>query len=408
MARYLNWGAPMIPVARRARSLDRCVVTAAGARWRGQQLGVSRVRTGSDARLAFLAGGMRAGPIEPVRARPGPVLARSESDVRLDASRRPRGRALRIWGSLAFVAPAIVFVTVFLFWPIVRSVWGSFEVRHGMGLGNYRAVLTSGQLVDNLIVTMLITVAGVIGALAVASVLALLLNSEKVYGQRAARALVVIPWAVPAVVVGLLWSAAFSPTSGIVDYVAHSLGVMGSPWQWLTNPHKALAALIIVRIWQYFPIGTVFISAALQAVDTVLYEVASIDGASSAQRFRYVTLPGIRPTVTLVGLLFTAWIFRGFALIYLLTNGGPGTSTETLVLGVYNNAFVNFNFGTANALGVVTMVLAGALSMLVLWGSRVGSSSDGRSPRQARWRGGPRLSVGRKHRIGEEQLGGSV
>jgi len=277
---------------------------------------------------------------------------------------------IRSRGVIQYVLPAGVFVTVFLLWPILEGLWTSIHVAGHLGGGNYATVVESGQLVGELIVTLLITVASVLLAVTGAVSLALLLNSRLMTGRKLARSFVVIPWAVPAVVVGLLWSAALSPSFGFVDYVLHVIGVMSRPWSWLTNPSQATGALVIVRVWQYLPIGTVFITAALQAVDLELYGAAKIDGASWRQQLRHVTLPGIRPTLSLVVVLLTVWIFRGFAVIDLLTGGGPGTSTTTLVLGVYQNAFTNLNFGTATALGTITIVLSGLLSLGLLWALR--------------------------------------
>jgi len=129
-------------------------------------------------------------------------------------------------------------------------------------------------------------------------------------------------------------------------------------------PPPALAADIVPTVWKAYPFFTLTLLAALQAIPASLYEAARVDGATSWQRFRYITWPGIRPSATLAAILNTLWALREFDIIYLTTGGGPDRATETLAVRIYQEAFSFFRMGTASALGVLTMTMAVLLVLM--------------------------------------------
>jgi multiple sugar transport system permease protein len=225
------------------------------------------------------------------------------------------------------------------------------------GLANYARLIGDPNFWLSLQVTLVYTVACVGVTLIIALGVALLINTD-FHGRRIARALIMLPWATPTVAAVLIWSWMFNYEYGVLNAGLRALGISRSGVSWLFSPHVALIAVLMVTIWKIFPFSAVVLLTALQAVDRNLYEAAALDGASRVGLFRYVTLPGIRPTLALLVLLVTIWSFQRFTIIWLLTQGGPIGSTQTIVIMVYNNAFRYIDTGYGAAIGVVGLIMS--------------------------------------------------
>lgn len=286
----------------------------------------------------------------------------------------PTGMRRIDWLPYLYFLPALLFMALILFFPIMLSLYMSVhasnllrptEVADFVGLGNYAAMVQSAQFWMNLRVTALFTLYSTIGALVLGLGCALLLN-RNFRGRGIARALIIVPWAVPPIVVTIIWTLLFNPNFGVIDYIFTTLRLMDKPWIWLTEPTHAFIAVTVVTIWQHFPIATVMFLAGLQGIAPELHEAAAIDGAGIWSRFRHVTWPGLAPVTSVLVLLLTIWIFRSFVTIFLMTNGGPGDATNTIVINVYLQAFQFFNFGYATALGSVTLLISLAFSVVYL------------------------------------------
>ncbi len=180
------------------------------------------------------------------------------------------------------------------------------------------------------------------------------------------RAAVLVPWAIPTVVSALLWRFMFEGESGIVNAALVSLGILGQPLVWLVDPKAAWVPIILADVWKTTPFVALLLLAGLQNIDSSLYEAARIDGASAWRQFRYVTLPLLKPAL-LVALIFrTLDAFRVFDLIYALTGGGPGTSTEPIALYTFNALLQNLQFGYGSALSVIVFVLTFSLALVYI------------------------------------------
>nr|MDT0522344.1 sugar ABC transporter permease [Streptomyces sp. DSM 41633] len=155
---------------------------------------------------------------------------------------------------------------------------------------------------------------------------------------QAARALAIIPWAMPEVVVGIMWRLVYNPDAGILNETVRDLG-LGDGRDWLTGLATALPAVILVGIWAGMPQTTVALLAGLQNTPHELHEAAALDGAGAWRRFRTVTWPAIRPIAHAISALNLIWNFNSFALVYVLTSGGPGGRTRLPMLFAYEEAF---------------------------------------------------------------------
>jgi ABC-type sugar transport system permease subunit len=193
--------------------------------------------------------------------------------------------------------------------------------------------------------------------------LALALGLNQAYrGRGLVRAAVLVPWAIPTVVAGLLWRFMFEE-QGIVNAMLGQLGVLRGPLVWFIHAGTAWVPVILADVWKTTPFVALLLLAGLQNIDASLYEAARIDGASAWRQFRYVTLPLLKPAI-LVALIFrTLDAFRVFDLIYALTGGGPGTSTEPIALYTFNALLQNLRFGYGSALSVIVFAITFTLAL---------------------------------------------
>ncbi|MET9623998.1 MULTISPECIES: sugar ABC transporter permease [unclassified Streptomyces] len=176
-----------------------------------------------------------------------------------------------------------------------------------------------------------------------------------------ARALAIVPWAMPEVVVGIMWRLVYNADAGILNETVRDLG-LGDGHDWLGGPATALAAVVVVGVWAGMPQTTVALLAGLQNTPRELHEAAALDGAGAWRRFRTVTWPALRPVALAITALNFVWNLNSFALVYVLTNGGPGGRTRLPMLFAYEEAFRYGQFGYAAAMGCV---LVAAVSVLL-------------------------------------------
>lgn len=194
--------------------------------------------------------------------------------------------------------------------------------------------------------------------------LALLLNMELRF-RGLARVLALIPWAIPPVIIAIMWRLMLNPTAGPIDKAMAAIGLPGGI-NWLGDPSFALPAVIVVGVWAGMPQTTVVLLAGLQNVPGDLHEAASLDGAGAFRRFWSVTLPALRPIIFAITTLDFVWNFNQFALVYVLTAGGPGGQTMLPMLFAYNEAFKYGNFGYASAMGNVMVIIIALLLVFYL------------------------------------------
>ncbi len=276
------------------------------------------------------------------------------------------------------LAPALLAVALLIAWPLYVIV--QMSVRPGkalaiselmarpLGTANFERVLHQQALWDAFGHSAVYTVGSLVPAF-VAGLLFALLFHRAFPARRWLRSLLLLPWAVPGVVVSITFLWMLDASYGVVNAVLRDLGMLSADIAWFVDARTAMAAVLVPTVWKSFPFFAITILAALQSIPDTLYEAARVDGASAWQRFRYVTWPGIRGPALLAALLNALWTFREFDIIYASTRGGPAGATETLGILVYREAFESFRFGTAAAIGVLmlgTATIFVALSMRVL------------------------------------------
>jgi multiple sugar transport system permease protein len=241
---------------------------------------------------------------------------------------------------------------------VTRDVPASF-----IGLDNYVDVITSDQTHKRLVTT-LIFVVGAVGLQTVLGFTIAYLISRRMRGRGVLTTLFLIPMMLSPVVVGLFWKFMLDVQFGVLNSFSDSLGLGRA--EWLTNQRLALFSLIIVDTWQWTPFIMLIALAGLTAVPNFLYEAAEIDRASEWFKFRRITLPLVWPLL-LIAIMFRAIeAFRLFDLVYILTGGGPGGTTETISFQVYKIAFFGFDTGRASAYGVLIVIVVTIAAQLYL------------------------------------------
>jgi multiple sugar transport system permease protein len=279
--------------------------------------------------------------------------------------------------ALVLLLPVAICIAVFYAGPILFAVWSSLQ-RDGTAMGesgfvgaaHYLSLFGDPRFHSSAFITLTFTVGVVVATYALGLGLALLLN-RGFPGQRAIGGLLIIPWTMPLVVVAVVWGWLLDYQFGIVNYLLERWGIIDRPIGWLTDPDMALWSVGAANVWRLFPLAMVTLLAALKSIPQEHYEAAAVDGANRWQSFRYVTLPGIRSTTVALVLLLAIWAFgRIFTIVFVMAGGGPAGATETLVIQTYLEAFRYFRMERASALGVITLVISAALTLVYLKVSR--------------------------------------
>jgi multiple sugar transport system permease protein len=302
------------------------------------------------------------------------------AEFAFDSRLRGLWRAMRAQGArrqltaFLLLLPAMVVLALALFYPIGVAIYSSFfdveilnlDQQRFVGLANYARLITAASFWGSLGVTVIYTAVTVAGTYAVGLVSALLLR-RRFRGRVVARAITVMPWAVPQVVAVLVWSWMLDANYGVVNYFLRVTHLIGHNLGWREEPHLAMAAVLFVTVWGLYPVATVMLLAGLHAIPEELYEAAAVDGAGGLGRFRHITLPGLAPVNLVLVLLLVLMAFtRVVTIIYVMTGGGPSGATETLPIQTYLQAFKFFHLGYASALGTVVLLIAVAFTVVYL------------------------------------------
>ena len=262
------------------------------------------------------------------------------------------------------ITPAYLWMTAYLLIPTVMVLWLSFYSWEGLGpvtdfvgLRNYARLLSRPEFVDSVRITLVYTLAGGAATVAAGFVLALIVSSH-LRGWQFYRIAWFIPVLLPGAVVALLWvSGVFTPTTGVADAVAQRVGLHSPDRGWLGEPSFALPAVIVTSVWAFSGWPMLLLAAGLERIPKELYEAASLDGAGTLDKTRYITLPLIKPVLGAVSALQLIAGLKGFDIVYVMTGGGPGGATRTMSLFLYDAAFTAGNFGTASAVATVMILV---------------------------------------------------
>jgi len=275
------------------------------------------------------------------------------------------------WIPYIFLFPILFMLGGIFIYPICVAIrlsfynaqMASFSNAKYIGLQNYWNILHDPFFWSSLKLTLIYSVCTVIGSYVVGLFLAVMLNN-RFKGRAFARAIIVLPWAIPDLAALLIWGWMFDPQYGILNYLLWSAGIVQQGFSWLSNTSMAMPSILIVTIWKWFPFSALILLAGLQSIPQDLYEAAYIDGANRIQCFFNITLPGLRAVSKILLLLLSVWSFGSFVIIYILTGGGPARATETLSIQVYMKAFRFGQVGEADALGMFLLLIALVFSIV--------------------------------------------
>ena len=253
---------------------------------------------------------------------------------------------LRRLTPLAWIGPALVLIAFVVLWPVVVMVQSSFQriggegfVVGSNGLDNYHRLVHEPDFVPVLVRTLVWVVGVVVVTMLLALGLAQLFH-QRFPGRRVARWALIIPWAASVMMTALIFRWALDPDAGAINVVLHRLGIvhhLGSQQaSWLGNPHHAFAWMMLVAVFVSLPFTTYALLSGLQGIPEDVYEAASLDGASSWQTYRRITLPLLRPAVLVATLINVINVFNSFPIIWEMTKGGPGYQTATSTIYMVN------------------------------------------------------------------------
>lgn len=274
-----------------------------------------------------------------------------------------------------FVAPALLVIGVFFLLPVVSALalsltdfdlYSLSDVRNlrFVGLENYFRLLATPLFWKALGNTAWFVVLGVPLSIVASLGCALLLNSQLTRAPGLFRTALFAPVVTTLVAVALVWRYLFHTRYGLLNYALAQFGI--DPIDWLADPQWSMPAIVVLAVWKNFGYNMIIFVAALQAIPGELYEAARIDGASAPAALRYITLPLLRPTFTLVSILTVAGYFQLFAEPYVMTQGGPLQSTVSVLYFMYEEGFKWWNLGFASAVAFVLFVIILAVTAVPL------------------------------------------
>ncbi|GAA3494738.1 sugar ABC transporter permease [Streptomyces prasinosporus] len=292
-----------------------------------------------------------------------------------DPARQRRRRRLAQWG---FVAPAVAFMLLFFGYPLVRNVVMSFQHYTPKtfftgeapfnGTDNWSSVLQDVLFGKALWHTLVFTAGSLLGQFCVGLALAVFFH-RRFPLNGVLRSLILLPWLVPMVVSGIVWRRILDQDTGVLNTFLGALGLDGGT-PWLTSPDMALLSVILVNVWIGVPFNMVILYGGLQEIPKELYEASALDGASAWRAFRSVTLPMLKPVITVVLVLGFMSTVKILDLILALTDGGPADATQTLGTLTYRNSFVELDFGAGAVVGNVLILISAVFAAFYLRANR--------------------------------------
>ena len=265
-------------------------------------------------------------------------------------------------GPFVLLVPALASIGAVSVYPVLLGLWLSFRdttlaspTDTFIGLGNYRQIVSDGQFWNAWTHTIQFTSASTLLETSFGLMIALVL-SERFRGRGIVRAAMLVPWAIPTVVTSKMFGWLFDGQNGIVNYLLRSVGLLQHNVNWYGSPDFALATIIIADVWKTTPFMALLLLAGLQTIPDSLAEASVIDGANAWQRFWYVRLPLLTPTLLIASMFRALDAFRIFDLVYVLTGGGPADATEVLSTFTYKNLFSALQIGYGSTLSTIMFI----------------------------------------------------
>lgn len=302
--------------------------------------------------------------------------AQANATVLRSRPKSPSVRLQRYFGrdykiAYLFVLPMVVLMAGLIFWPFISAILMStttFNFLTGattdVGLRNYERLYTNSDYLLSLSNTINFTFWSLSIKFVTGMIIAMILHS-KLPWRNLMSAIMLLPWIVPEIVTALAWKSIYDPLFGGLNPILQGLGLIDRPLGWLSDANMALGSVIAVNVWKGIPFFTLLLLAGLKAIDTELYESAEVDGANAVQRFRYITLPGMRYVILVVLLLSFISTFNQFGLIFLMTGGGPSGATRLYSILAYEKAIGSLQYGPGSAIALSVAPLMAFLIYLL-------------------------------------------
>ncbi|MBO0126005.1 carbohydrate ABC transporter permease [Agrobacterium sp. OT33] len=279
---------------------------------------------------------------------------------------RPARLAPNYW---PFVIPALIVILAVIVFPWVFTLWMSVhrwtlgQEQSFIGFENYIRLAGDIRFWESLWHTLIYTVLSVVAPLFLGTLAALVFDAQ--FPLRGfLRGVFVMPMMATPVAIALVWTMMFHPQLGVLNYLLSLIGI--GPLEWIYNQSTVIPSLVMVETWQWTPLVMLIVLGGLAAVPREPYESAEIDGANAWQKFRYLTMPMIAPFLMIAVIIRSIDAVKSFDIIYAMTQGGPGTASETINIYLYNTAFSYYDIGYGSAMAVVFFIIIVALSFVLL------------------------------------------
>ena len=280
---------------------------------------------------------------------------------------------------LVMVAPALVLFGLFIVWPALDALYSSLfdaPTRGGgfIGLANYAEMMTDGVFWIAMKNNLLFIACNLVFQVGVGTVFAALMDRGIRRGSTLIRTIIFAPLVVAPVAIGVIWSMILEPNFGLLAQAGDKVGLEVPSQGFLGNPSLAFYAIVAVGAWNYIGFMMMIMLAAMQAIPRDLYEAAELDGASAIQSFLHITLPSVKQALILCALIVVVGSFKTFDLVYVLTDGGPGNTTQVLGTYIVESAFGLFRPNYAAAMSVVVLIVAFAFGTMQIFASQKGTT----------------------------------
>ena len=279
---------------------------------------------------------------------------------------RPARLAPNYW---PFVIPALVVISAVIVFPWVFTLWMSAhrwtlgQEQSFIGFENYVRLASDARFWESLWHTLVYTVLSVVAPLFLGTLAALVFDAQ--FPLRGfLRGVFVMPMMATPVAIALVWTMMVHPQLGVLNYLLSFIHI--GPLEWIYNQSTVIPSLVLVETWQWTPLVMLIVLGGLAAVPREPYESAEIDGANAWQKFRYLTMPMIAPFLMIAVIIRSIDAVKSFDIIYAMTQGGPGTASETINIYLYNTAFAYYDIGYGSAMAVVFFIIIVALSFVLL------------------------------------------
>ncbi|CAN7385411.1 MULTISPECIES: carbohydrate ABC transporter permease [Rhizobium/Agrobacterium group] len=294
----------------------------------------------------------------------------SIENTKTGASRKEGSRPARLAPNYwPFVIPALVVILAVIVFPWVFTLWMSAhrwtlgQEQSFIGFENYIRLASDIRFWESLWHTLIYTVLSVVAPLILGTLAALVFDAQ--FPLRGfLRGVFVMPMMATPVAIALVWTMMFHPQLGVLNYLLSFIHI--GPLEWIYNQSTVIPSLVLVETWQWTPLVMLIVLGGLAAVPREPYESAEIDGANAWQKFRYLTMPMIAPFLMIAVIIRSIDAVKSFDIIYAMTQGGPGTASETINIYLYNTAFAYYDIGYGSAMAVVFFIIIVALSFVLL------------------------------------------